>query len=158
MMEPLSATPSEKRSVSVCEIRPLPMRAIMPPLTWWSNGSRAGSAVRSYAQSRWPAALKFPATLKKFAAVPMKFPAFLLGNFAANPLLALGSGVRSRAEIDKIPCIFPVIREFSLRRPVRSRLPAQPPSRGFSSSLPTFLNECGRSAEIPQIPGCFRAV
>jgi hypothetical protein len=57
-------------------------------------------------------ALKFPATLKKFPAVPMKFPAFLLGNFAANPLLALGSGVLSRAEIDKIPCIFPVIRDF----------------------------------------------
>ena len=56
------------------------------------------------------------------------------------------AGIRRRCpcNLAKSPCISPNCRE----RQVGFGLPAQPPSRGFSGSLPTFLNKCGRSAEI----------
>jgi hypothetical protein len=72
----------------------------------------------------------------------------LLGNSTANRLPVLGTNVRDGSHINEIHCIFPKIREFGHRRHVRRSLPAQPPSLRFSGSLPTLLNECGRSAEI----------
>jgi hypothetical protein len=49
-----------------------------------------------------------------------------LGNFAANRLLRKGRVTRDGPDIDEIPSIFPVIREFDGRRAVRCRLPTQP--------------------------------
>lgn len=54
------------------------------------------------------------------------------------------------ADTDEIPSIFPVIREIDKRRTVRSRLPAQPTSRGCSGSLPTFTAAPRRTAELRQ--------
>jgi hypothetical protein len=44
----------------------------------------------------------------------------------------------------KSPCNFPNCRE----RRVGFRLPAQPPSRGYSGSLPRLTEDSGRSAEL----------
>ena len=56
------------------------------------------------------------------------------------------AGIRRRSpcNLPKSPCISLNCRE----RQVGFGLPAQPPSRGFSSSPPTFLNECETSGEI----------
>ena len=59
------------------------------------------------------------------------------GNSAANRLCFGGCDRRHWPKIDDIACSFPVIREFYQRRVVRCRLPAQPPSRGFSGSPPS---------------------
>src|SRR6476619_7246273 len=54
------------------------------------------------------------------------FPVLAVGNFAANRLLRKGRVTHDWPNIDEIPSIFPVIREFDARRAVRCRLPAQP--------------------------------
>jgi hypothetical protein len=56
------------------------------------------------------------------------------------------AGIRRRCpcNLAKSPCIAPNCRE----RQVGFGLPGQPPSRGFSGSLPTLTKACGRSPEL----------
>jgi hypothetical protein len=49
---------------------------------------------------------------------------------------------------DRIPCIFPVSREFMLPRDVRPSLPAQPPSRGIFASLAILAKVSARSPKM----------
>src|SRR6476620_4059107 len=72
--------------------------------------------------------VRFPLVSVGLPVFQRRFPALALGNFAANRLFCKGRVTDDGPNIDEIPSIFPVIREFDGRRAVRWSLPAQPPS------------------------------
>ena len=77
-----------------------------------------------------------------------KFPDTIAGNSSKEVSCSNGFGQAGRGIFMEIPCIFPADQGISPLRRVRCSLPAQPPSRGVSGSLPTLAKASARSPEL----------
>ena len=68
--------------------------------------------------------------------------------------------MRDGCDPDEVPSIFPVIREFDMRRAVRCRLPAQPPSLNRAEQAQDcateWLRRCGKRVDRSRLLGSMR--
>jgi hypothetical protein len=91
---------------------------------------------------------EFAVSAAAFPVCNEDFPVRIAGNSSKQVSCFNGFVRRGGGFAPQIPCIFPDIREVQSARLVRHSLPAQPPSRSFFGSLPTFTEPCRRSLEL----------